>query len=121
MAKPTLTCLEPAASTDAATRRAAPRFQSGHVTFYRSAGDRKGESELATVQDISVSGIGLLVRAPIKPGMILVVELQSTVRNIRHQRLARVTHATDQGNGYALLGCEFANRLSDAELQTLAH
>ena len=112
---------EPAAEAEPDTRRATPRFPCRHVTFFRPVSSRERDSELAGVQDISVAGIGLLVRSPIKRGAILIVELNSTLRSVRHQRLARVTHVTDQGNGYLLLGCEFASRLTEPELHALTH
>ena len=100
-------------------RRASPRFECRHVTFYRRVGKRNGDSELATLHNVSVSGVGLLVRERIQAGTILVIELNSTVGRVSHQCLARVTHATDQGNGYVLIGCEFAKHLSEAELIAL--
>jgi hypothetical protein len=100
-------------------RRATPRFECRHVTFYRPVGKRGGDSELATLHNVSTTGIGLLVRERIKKGAILVIELNSTVRKVRHQRLARVAHVTDQGNGYVLIGCEFAKPLSETELIAL--
>lgn len=100
-------------------RRASPRFECRHVTFYRQVGKRGGDSELATLHNVSVSGVGLLIRERIKPGTILVIELNSTVRKVLHQRLARVTHVTDQSDGYTLIGCEFAKPLSEAELIAL--
>lgn len=121
MPEPGAICFDQSARDSKDTRRGTPRFRSGHVTFFRAVGARSGESELATVLDISATGIGLLVRSSINKGSILVIELNSTVREIRHQRLARVTHVTDQGDGSVLIGCEFASRLSDAELRTLAH
>ncbi len=101
------------------SRRSTPRFECRHVTFYRPVGRRNGNSELATLHDVSATGIGLLIRDRIKPGTILVIELNSTVHKVRHQRLARVAHATDQGDGYFLIGCEFAKPLNDTELIAL--
>lgn len=108
----------PAASI---SRRTNPRFECRHITFYRLVNRRSREAELATINDISVAGIGLLIREQIDPGTILSIELQSTVRQVRHQFLARVTHALGQGDGYILIGCEFATRLTESELEAFLH
>ena len=72
----------------------------------------------AKVQDISRGGVGLLLCYPFKPGTFLAVDLglgQAVSRSV----LVRVVHATDQADGTWLVGCQFANALSEEELAAL--
>jgi hypothetical protein len=72
----------------------------------------------ATVQDVSLGGLGLLVCYPFKPGTLLAVELR-TARGAPRTVLARVVHAHDQADGSWVVGCEFSRRLSADELNEL--
>jgi hypothetical protein len=119
MFEPVTICEADVLLADADPRRTSVRYACHHVTFYRPPAERGRESQLASVCDISAHGIGLLVRRCVKLGAILIVELHSTIAGVSHMRLARVTHATLQPSGSWCLGCEFARRLSDQELEAL--
>lgn len=98
--------------------RSTPRYPCVHFTFYRPL--RRGEEAcVAEVYNISFTGIALLLRQAVAVGTILAVELHSTIPSFSHQRLVRVTHATEQADGRWVIGGEFATRLKDEELQAL--
>lgn len=71
----------------------------------------------ATVQNISASGIGLVLCFPFKPGSHLAVTLQAN--QARRTFLVRVVHALDQSDGTWLLGCEFAQQLPAEEIDDI--
>lgn len=71
----------------------------------------------ATVDNISVGGIGLVLCFPFKPGSHLAVTLQSS--QVRRTFLVRVVHALDQSDGTWLLGCEFVQQLPAEEIDEI--
>jgi len=62
--------------------------------------------------------MALVLCYPFKPGAFLAVEM--TRQRVAGSRLVKVIHVTDQANGTWLLGCEFVDPVSEAELQTLS-
>lgn len=73
----------------------------------------------ATIRDLSVSGIRLVLRRRFEPGAGLAIELPATDSCPASTVLARVVHARSQGDGSWALGCKFVSPLSDEELATL--
>lgn len=74
-------------------------------------------SWLTSIRNVSADGIGLIARRPIKPGMVVTVELPTRRTNSRQ---LRVTHARQQsGNSWWVLGGVFSAELSDSELKSL--
>lgn len=73
----------------------------------------------ATIRDISVSGIGLLLKRRFERGAGLTIELPENGGNSAYTVLAKVIHTTSQPGGYWLLGCAFVSELSDEELEAL--
>lgn len=71
----------------------------------------------ATVQDISQSGLGLLICYPFKAGTYLAVDVCGP--NEPRTLLSRVVHVADQSDGTWSIGCELVHRLSEAELEAL--
>src|SRR2546422_9995823 len=59
----------------------------------------------ADVRDISVRGIGLLLKRRFERGAILAIEMPATDLESAYTRLAKVVHTTAYGNGKWLLGC----------------
>src|SRR5262245_47118140 len=60
----------------------------------------------AKIRDISMAGIGLLVRQRVEPGTLLTVTLSNQARGFTKTVLVRVTHATPQA-GNVLVGGTF--------------
>jgi hypothetical protein len=101
--------------------RVAPRHKCGLPTSCEPTAVR-GDRELkwpATIRDISVSGIGLLLKRRFERGAGLTIELPENGSNTGYTVLAKVIHATAQNGGYWLLGCAFVSELSDEELEGL--
>jgi hypothetical protein len=73
----------------------------------------------ATVRDLSINGIGLVLARRFEPGAGLVIEVPGTASDVSESLLARVVHATSVGRNLWLLGCTFPSPLSDDELNAL--
>ena len=74
------------------------------------------DAEGATVCNLSVRGVGLLVENELPPDTILLVELQNE-EPAKPLLLARVVYAVPQSDGW-YHGCELGHRLSPKELRT---
>jgi hypothetical protein len=100
-------------------RREAERFPIEPSPVCRLVSATQDEMASATVRDLSATGIGLVVRQPLKPGTVLILNLE--VRDCRLPRPlpVRVMHASPTAEGQWLVGCQFVRRLSDPELQML--
>lgn len=96
-------------------RRAWVRLRSEQdITCY---GEEAKTGWLGGIQDISLSGLSLVLQRRFAPGTVLVVEL-ATKPSGRLYRLVRVLHATQENNDRWILGCAFARPLGEHELQT---
>jgi hypothetical protein len=73
----------------------------------------------ARVQNISQTGIGLLLDQPLEPGTIVGLDMGSQSRRRARVLMARVIHVTAQGDGSWLVGCEFTFQLTDRDLKAL--
>jgi hypothetical protein len=71
---------------------------------------------LGRVQDVSVSGIALDLRRRFQPGTALNIELASKADGSR-RFVVHVVHATQQLNGRWVMGCAFAEPLSEQQLR----
>jgi hypothetical protein len=91
----------------------------GWKTFGRVIHVRHEGPWLATMQDVSRSGVGLISDRPFDPGTFLEISLPSIRRKHLQPRLIRVTHAKRlQGEDWALGGV-FLRALTEQELQVL--
>jgi hypothetical protein len=73
----------------------------------------------ATVRDISVKGVGLVLRRRFEPGTGLAIEVPATATHPGDTLLGKVVHATALAGGNWLLGCQFVSELGDDELTGL--
>jgi hypothetical protein len=80
---------------------------------------KSGESRVASVHDISETGISLRLKRRINPGTVLVLRLQHKDGALSRPLSVRVMHATHQPDGDWLTGCMFIRMLSSEELRTL--
>lgn len=71
----------------------------------------------ATVKNVSAGGMGVVLCFPFKPGTHLAIVIQSL--GIRRTYLVRVVHVLDQSDGTWFVGCEFARRLHDDEIDEI--
>ncbi len=100
-------------------RRAYVRVPCSQAAFCCSLTPRDYIFWAAKARDISTAGIRLILNHHFDPGTMLSVELLSIHQGIARQIQARVVYASAQSGGGWTVGCEFVNRLSDAELQAL--
>jgi PilZ domain len=71
---------------------------------------------LGRIRDASPGGIALLLKQRFELGTVLSVEIATRPEGRPHH-LVRVVHATPAKKGDWLIGCAFANPLSQEELQ----
>jgi len=100
-------------------RRADPRYQCGPATPGRIVDRRGTNPRRVWVLNLSLSGAGLLLSEPLDADTLIVIHMRNTARDRYYELPARVVHSTTQINGDWLVGCEFADRLSPDDLDTL--
>jgi PilZ domain len=77
------------------------------------------EARWVRVQDLTASGVGLVLPHDYEPGTALLVELHNLKEGYARTLRVRVMHSTSQGDGTWLVGCALFEPLPDAELQKL--
>ena len=82
-------------------------------------GTGHGSRWTATILDISLGGIRLLLPRRFEPRAILTIELSGKRGEHTWTGLARVVHVAPQKDASWILGCKFFSPLSDDELQGL--
>jgi hypothetical protein len=101
-------------------RRAMRRFPSRLKMQARLSRATEEGTWLATVRNISLEGIGLLVNRPIKAGMFLTLELPVQPPMMRKPILIKVMHAkAHTGNKWWNVGGAFIRKLTKEELDAL--
>lgn len=100
-------------------RRRAERFPCGLQPVISEWGAATGESHMASVANISVTGLALLTPSRISPGRVLVIRLMSKEGGLSRPILVRVIHSTQQPDGTWYSGGAFVRRLSDKEINLI--
>ena len=96
------------------------RFPCNVETVCHTCETAPGERRPARIVNISPGGVGLLLPCEFAAGTILHFELPGAGAEAPRQVLVRVVRALEHGNaGEWFLGCEFADQLSEQELQCL--
>jgi hypothetical protein len=72
----------------------------------------------AVVEDISITGLGITLCYPFRPGTYLAVDLDGAGGMVRTV-LVRVVHVRDRYDGAWHLGCEFVKPLTQTDLDML--
>ena len=109
----------PRIKTIQAERRRSPRFRCIREITCQAAVAGKEASAPAILEDLSTTGMRLVVRRHYEAGRILAVAWQHPVDGSKRSLLARVVHARNDGTGNWIVGCAFANALSQEELTAL--
>jgi hypothetical protein len=73
----------------------------------------------AAVRDISMTGLALAVKEPLRLGSVFVVTLQNQERRLARLLPVRVMHATQASPDEWVVGCQFVRKLTFPELQAL--
>jgi hypothetical protein len=72
----------------------------------------------AKIEELSSGGLALVVDRRFEPGTLLSIEMQHRPDTVR-TFLARVVHLKERTAGRWLLGCSFAKKLNEEELNDL--
>jgi serine/threonine protein kinase len=102
-----------------AERRATVRFPSQRGSSCQPLRGEKDHRWKATVRDFSADGVGLVLDRRFEPRTVLALELAATDKDPARRLMVRVVRATPQPFRRWLLGCTFAARLSEEEVQAL--
>src|SRR5262249_37282252 len=95
-----------------AEKRTKPRCGRGHLVRVRRPMSPGAPPRLASVQNASTHGIGLLLSGPVSTDTVLEIEM------LGGKRFARVVHSSKEADGW-LVGCLLNNSLSDSEVEQL--
>jgi hypothetical protein len=95
------------------------RFPCNVETVCYSCDTAPGERRSGRILNISAGGIALVMRCQFFEGTLLHFELPPEMNLANPRILVRVVRVNDQGAGYWLLGCEFADQLTESELHML--
>jgi hypothetical protein len=112
-------CFEGNGTAPALERRAALRYHWDVEIPCSPVPECEDPSWSARVQDISTTGIGLVVDRYVEPETYLAVQLQCDEFLLSYTVLVQVKNLRTQGDGSWRLGCEFARTLSEEEVRTL--
>jgi hypothetical protein len=98
-----------------AEKRAEPRYKCPKLLRMRPVTVPESSFRLSLVQNVSASGIGLLLTYGLSPGTLIEIEMPGRTAT---KRFARVMHATKQEGGW-LIGCALNHSLSNGELERM--
>ena|SRR5437660_1713592 len=101
-------------------RRAWVRYSSGCDVACQNAGALKDAGWPGKVLDVSLGGIGLLLRHRFPPGAPLIVELKRPSSHFHRTVAVRVMHSRPviaEGDPCWLVGCAFSRHLTEEELE----
>jgi len=73
----------------------------------------------ATIDDISIGGVGLILNRRFEKGTGLAIELPGNGKNGSYVVLAKVMNIQKHGDSAWLLGCKFVSELSEDEVRRL--
>lgn len=100
-------------------QRAWERFPCSVSVTYRPTDEEDGPEHTAEVDNISASGIGLVVSRPVEVGMLLSLELRGSNGETRLSMLASIVRVTELIGGRYFCGSNFITRLTERELEEL--
>jgi hypothetical protein len=100
-------------------RRGAPRFDTTLETACQLPAAGRVEQWPARVDNLSATGIGLVLGRRFEPGTLLSFLLYNKTHECTHSFLARVVHATRQEGKNWLLGCRLVGEIGDEDLRAL--
>jgi serine/threonine protein kinase len=103
----------------AVDRRLAVRYKSSLNGRCGAVGGGEGEGWPARIKDVSVHGIGLLLRRRFEPRTILSLEVEREAGKPTLSYTVRVVRNHDTGNGLWLLGCIFLRPVDEDIMKTL--
>lgn len=102
-----------------ASRRRSTRFDCCLQGACSLVANVQGENWPATVRNLSVEGIGMVVSRSFEAGTRLRVVLQNPRKNVSCAMIVRVVYTLQHPGGDWILGGQFSRPLTGAELQSL--
>lgn len=100
-------------------KRSFVRFPCNVKATYERTEDPADTTASAEVDNVSATGIGLLLDRPLELGSLLNVHLRHAERDDTRTILACVVHVTTRPGGKCLLGCNFIRELADDDMKAL--
>jgi hypothetical protein len=100
-------------------RRRAIRYQCTLETSANLIAQVEGDTMLAKVRNISVTGISLVLAQKLEPETVLDVEVFNKTRQYYCRVPLRVVYVLDHADGNFLVGGAFGRELTDEELKGL--
>jgi serine/threonine protein kinase len=100
-------------------RRASVRYSSGLEASCQPTSRLKERCWSARIQDISSSGVCLILRRRFEPGTVLTAELHGSTESITKTLLIHVMRVHEQSPRKWSVGCAFDRELNDFELKAL--
>jgi hypothetical protein len=100
-------------------QRATVRYRCPPATPGRVYAAEDLQYQRGWMQDLSVTGIGLLMTKPLERDLFVTIQLKSPSSNKSYNLPAHVVHATQQPSGDWMVGCHFICALSLEELDDL--
>jgi serine/threonine protein kinase len=109
----------PSGKTRRPEQRATVRYPSTKDSACQPLSGAKGVRWTAKIQDISADGIAVILGRRFEPRTVLMMDLPATDREPARRLFVRVVRVMPVSARRWLLGCVFAHRLSDDEVQAL--
>jgi serine/threonine protein kinase len=100
-------------------RRSSPRVACSVPSDCRPVGDAPRVRWRAQIQDVSATGIGLLLTRRFEPGTVLVVQLRGVTCEAPRRFVARVVHVCKQPRRRWMAGCRLFAGLTAEEIRDL--
>jgi hypothetical protein len=100
-------------------KRRDQRYQCCPATLARVTATDSADTLHGWVLNLSVKGAGVLLAKPLQSGTLFVLQVKNTAGDRCYELPGCVVHATIQGTGDWLVGCEFADSLSADDLEAL--
>jgi hypothetical protein len=99
--------------------RQAPRRRCIRETTCQAVVAGKDESAPAILEDLSTTGLRLVVRRHYEPGRVLALSWRNPPDGPKHTLVAQVVHARNDGMGSWIIGCVLMIALTKEELTAL--
>jgi hypothetical protein len=100
-------------------RRSSERHECNVQTEGYQLGAHGSKSWVATVTNISATGVALVLRHRVKTGTVLVIKFQSGNLNLSRPIPVRVMHVQPHSEGTWIHGCAFVRKVREEDLQSL--
>jgi c-di-GMP-binding flagellar brake protein YcgR len=102
-----------------ANRRVSVRRACAKETTSRVVARGELRVRQASIKDISLGGIALVLETPLKPGTRLLIQLKNHKIGLSYDLAARVVHSFRKPPTKWVIGCSFTRELTQDEFENL--